>query len=84
MADLGEKPLWFGLKMIRKAGDERLRQQAWDLWLMLYPNWDKKDRVQFPEFLKRIKGPDVKPSKYKLTDDDIERYCDLADLVRHR
>lgn len=85
MSDLGEMPIAFGLKMIRKANEEKFVDRAWQLWLMLFPNWDKKHRIGFEEFLKKLgMKKDGSRAVKEVTQEEIDRFSDIADLVRHK
>lgn len=79
--DLNEKPFLFGLTALEKANDERLTDKAWELYLVLLPNWESKDRLGFGDFLNKLKrGNSVSSTEQTISKDDLDRYADLADL----
>lgn len=76
-------PLAFGLKAIEKANDEVLTQKAWELYLVLLPNWDSKNRMSFTDFLKKTKKKETDTNTTTITKTDMERYADIVNLKRH-
>lgn len=77
-------PFSFGLQALEKAIEETITEKAWDLYLVLLPNWDSKDRLNFNDFLKKIKRTGNNISVSTISEDDMKRYADIADLQRHR
>lgn len=58
-----------GIKLFVEACEKIQEQKAWDMWLMLYPNMDKKNFIPFSKFYKKTTTPD-KPNKH-LTKEEI-------------
>jgi hypothetical protein len=84
MLDLNEKPLSFGLQALEKASDEMLVDKAWELYLVLLPNWDSKNRMSFNDFLNKARRKDSKPEVSTISKTDMERYADIANLQRYK
>lgn len=77
-------PLAFGLKAYERACEEQLTNRAWDLYLIMLPNWDSKDRMDFKEFLAKARGKQKAIAGNSSTIDkrDLDRYADIANLKR--
>jgi hypothetical protein len=45
------------ISLIVRAYREREREKAWQMWLSLYPNMDKKTFIPFSEFYKEQTEP---------------------------
>lgn len=77
-------PLAFGLRAIEKANDEVLTEKAWELYLVLLPNWDSKSRMSFADFLSKTKRNDADADTTTITKTDMERYADVVNLKRNK
>lgn len=84
MLDLNELPLSFGLQALEKATDEMLTTKAWELYLVLLPNWESKSRMGFSDFLKKVKRKEDVSGVSSISKADLDRYVDIADLQRYK
>jgi len=76
-----ELPLGRGIKLIGERVKQKAEERAWQLYCSAYPNMDKKHFKTFEQFYPKKKKPKAtKP----ITQADMERFADIADLMKHR
>ena len=76
-----DMPIGWAMRLIRKAIEEKAESRAWQLYCSAYPNMDKKHFKTFEQFYPKKKKPKAtKP----VTKADMERFADIADLLKHR
>lgn len=78
-----EEPLALGMSLLDQAVDDRLEERAWLYYCVTLPYQDKNNRKTFPELLASLRKPKIKKSK-QITEEELNRYVDIADLVRSR
>jgi len=77
-----DMPIGWAMKLIRKAIEQRAEERAWQLYCSAYPHFSKKNFKTFEQFYPKSKS---KPKKGKaVTQADMERFADIADLLKHR
>jgi hypothetical protein len=76
-----DMPIGWAMKLIRKAIEQRAEERAWQLYCSAYPHFSKKNFKTFEQFYPKKKKPKAtKP----ITQADMERFADIADLLKHR
>jgi len=76
-----ELQLGRGIKLIGERVKQKAEERAWTLYCNAYPNMDKKHFKTFEQFYPKKKKPKAtKP----VTKADMERFADIADLLKHR
>jgi hypothetical protein len=77
-----ELPLGRGIKLIGERVKQKAEERAWQLYCSAYPHFSKKNFKTFEQFYPKSKS---KPKKGKaVTQADMERFADIADLLKHR
>lgn len=71
-----------GLRLIRKAMEEKAEARMWALYCSVFPNFTSKNKMSFEEFYKKPTAH--KKSSKKTTDTEMDRFSDIADLHMHR
>ena len=59
-----------GLKYIKKAIEKEQEKSLWEMWLMMFPNMDRKNFISFEEFKEKATQSNRQKSKEK-TDDEM-------------
>ena len=50
-----------GVSLIEKSFEKVIEKQCWDMWISLYPNFNKSNFLPFSEFMKKQRTPQSKP-----------------------
>jgi hypothetical protein len=58
-----------GIELINKAREKESERSAWEMWLTLYPNMDKKNFIPFSKFYQKQTEPQIR--KATLTNEEI-------------
>lgn len=69
------------MRLIRKAIEEKAEARAWQLYCSAYPNFTKKNFKTFEQFYPKRKA--IKNGK-AVTQADMDRFADIADLLKSR
>jgi hypothetical protein len=80
-----EEPIALGLGLLEQSINDRLEERAWLYYCCTLPYQDSKHRKSFSDILKDLKRPQQQDGKKSsVTQEDLNRYADIADLMRSR
>jgi hypothetical protein len=69
---------------LEQSINDRLEERAWLYYCCTLPYQDKKHRKSFGDIMKDLKRPKLKNADTKITQEQLDRYADIADLMRSR
>ncbi|NBK24758.1 MAG: hypothetical protein EOM68_22370 [Spirochaetia bacterium] len=69
---------------MEQAINDRLEERAWLYYCCTLPYQDRKNRKSFGDIMKTLKRPNNNSNGAKITQAQLDRYADIADLMRSR
>jgi hypothetical protein len=77
-----EQPIELGMKMLRTAMEAELEDRMWLYYCVTLPYQDKKHKMSFSDMMKKLRQQGNKSNSVSMTQDEIDRLADIADLSR--
>ncbi len=79
-----DEPIAYGMELLQQAIDDKLEDRVWLYYCCTLPYQDKKNRKSFDDLMASIKSPQNNKTKSVITQKELDRFVDIADLVRSK